>query len=333
MAKTKKYFEIWQHNIVRHLKEMHTRDMAKKQKNILKFCNIAFSRDMAKKQKKIFFKFCKIALCGIQNNMAKKRKQIFLKLSNVALCGIQNRCIRAYSKPFIFIRSRDTAKKRKKIPRYGKKTKKNIFEIWQHNIVRHLKEMHTYGQKTKINIFEIWQQNIVRKCIRAYFKLSIFTSSRDMAKKQKNIFKFCKIALCGIQNTLCGIQNRCIRAYFKPFIFIRSRDTAKKRKKIVFKFGNMTFFYFHQQPRYGQKQKNIFEFCNIALCGIQNRCIRAYSKPFIFIRSRDMAKNEKNILKLCNVALCGIQNRCIRAYSKPLYSSAAEIWPKTKKYF
>ncbi|KAL0099003.1 hypothetical protein PUN28_020210 [Cardiocondyla obscurior] len=48
-----------------------------------------------------------------------------------------------------------------------------------------------YGQKTKKNIFEILQRSIVRqlkRCIRAYFELSIFTRSRDMAKN-KNIFE------------------------------------------------------------------------------------------------------------------------------------------------
>ncbi|KAL0098640.1 hypothetical protein PUN28_020596 [Cardiocondyla obscurior] len=50
-----------------------------------------------------------------------------------------------------------------------------------------------------------------------------------------------------------------------------------------------------------KKQKKIFlKFNNIALCGIQNRCIRAYSEFFIFIRSRDMAKNEKIFLKFYN---------------------------------
>ncbi|KAL0107452.1 hypothetical protein PUN28_015790 [Cardiocondyla obscurior] len=55
-------------------------------------------------------------------------------------------------------------------PKYGQKTKKNIFEIWQRSIVQNLKKMHTglfqvfyfhqyYGQKTIKNIFDIRQQN------------------------------------------------------------------------------------------------------------------------------------------------------------------------------
>ncbi|KAL0130317.1 hypothetical protein PUN28_002152 [Cardiocondyla obscurior] len=280
-----------------------SRDMAKKPKKIFfKFCNIAFflfspAAEICKKQKKIFLNFCKIALCGIQNHMAKTKTNI-LKLSNVALCGIQNRCIREMHtglfRAFYFHQQL----------RYGQKTKKNIFEIWQHNIVRivrQLKKMHTglfrafyfhqqlrYGQKTIkifLNYCNIALCGIQNRCIRAYSKPFIFIRSRDMAKKRKTIFlKFC---------------NRCIRAYSELSIFTSSRDMAKN-EKIVFKFGNMTLcaeiwqkqknifeiwqhnivrhlkkmhtglfraFYFHQQPRYGQKQKIFLKFCNIALCG------------------------------------------------------------------
>ncbi|KAL0098765.1 hypothetical protein PUN28_020721 [Cardiocondyla obscurior] len=298
--------------------------------------------------------------------MAKKQKKIFLKFSNVALCGIQNRCIRAYSKPIIFIRSRDMAKKQKKI----------FFKIGKHLIMQHLKEMHTglfpafYFQQPRYTKNKKYFLNfhcaqlkidaygtIQTLCIRAYSELFIFTSSRDMAKNEKNILKFCNVALC-------GIQNRCIRAYSKPSIFTSSRDMAKNEKK---------YFLILQHSI---------------------RCIRAYSEPSIFTSSRDMAKKEKNIFEICNIALymakkrkkyfeicnqlrygqktikiflnycnialCGIQNRCIRAYSNRhmakkrkkyfeifivrqlkidaygpipnfLFSPAAEIWPKNEK--
>ncbi|KAL0098947.1 hypothetical protein PUN28_020890 [Cardiocondyla obscurior] len=279
MAKNEKnIFEILQRSIVRHLKRCiraysepsiftSSRDMAKKQKNIFKFCNIALcgiqnrcirayleSRDMAKKRKKIFLKFYNVAF----RDMAKKQKKIFLKFCNIALCGIQNRCIRAYSnivrhskkciraysEPSIFTRA-EIWPKNKKIflnfqPRYGQKTKKNIFENWQHSIVRHSKKMHT-----------------------GLLQVFYFHQSQDMAKKQKEMFlKFCNIALC-------GIQNRCIRAYSEFFLFIRSRDMAKKRKKIFLKF------------------------CNVALCATKNRCIRDYSELCIFTSSRNISKKRK----------------------------------------
>ncbi|KAL0098343.1 hypothetical protein PUN28_020313 [Cardiocondyla obscurior] len=76
-----------------------------------------------------------------------------------------------------------------------------------------------------------------------------------------------------------------------------------------------------------KKQKKIFlKFNNIALCGIQNRCIWAYSELFIFIRSQDMAKKRKKIfLKFNNIMHLGL--------FELLFSSEAEIWPKTKKIF
>ncbi|KAL0116349.1 hypothetical protein PUN28_009743 [Cardiocondyla obscurior] len=165
------------------------------------------------------------------------------------------------------------------------------------------------------------------------FRLSIFTSSRDMAKKQKNIFKFNNIALC-------GIQNRCIWVYSGFYFHLKPRY-AKKTIKIFLKFYNhcaaikdpyrpISGFLFSPAAEIWPKNKKIFlKFNNIALCGIQNRCIWAYSELFIFIRSRDMAKKQKKIflkfynvafrdmakkqkkliLKFYNVALCGIQNR------------------------
>ncbi|KAL0099511.1 hypothetical protein PUN28_019735 [Cardiocondyla obscurior] len=118
------------------------------------------------KTKKIFLKFNNVALCGIQNRCIwaysvflflseaeiwpktknifeilqhsiqlrydQKTKKIFLKFNNIALCGIQNKCIWAYSS-FYFHQK----------PRYGQKTKKNIFEIIQRSIVRQLKKMHS----------------------------------------------------------------------------------------------------------------------------------------------------------------------------------------------
>ncbi|KAL0098948.1 hypothetical protein PUN28_020891 [Cardiocondyla obscurior] len=82
------------------------------------------------------------------------------------------------------------------------------------------------------------------------------------------------------------------------------------------------------------------------------RCIRAYSEPsiftssrdmlFIFIRSRDMAKNEKIFLKFCNVALCATKNRslcatknrCIRDYSELcIFTSSRDMAKNEKNIF
>ncbi|KAL0098954.1 hypothetical protein PUN28_020897 [Cardiocondyla obscurior] len=142
-------------------------------------------------------------------------------------------------------------------PRYDMaKKRKKYFEIWQHSIVRHLKEMHT-----------------------GLFRPSIFTRSRDMAKKRKKYFEIW--------------QHNIVR-------HLKEMHT-----------GLFRTFYFHQQLRYGQKTiKNIFEIL------------------------QHMANERKKILlKFNNIALCGIKNRCIRAYSEFLFSSEAEIWPKTKKIF
>ncbi|KAL0098952.1 hypothetical protein PUN28_020895 [Cardiocondyla obscurior] len=310
-----KYFEIWQHNI-----EMHT--------GLFQAFYFHQSRDMAKKQKKMrcIRAYSEPSIFTSSRDMANERKKIFLKFNNIALCGIKIDALGPI-RSFLFSSEAEIWPKTKKIflklvhtrlfrtfyfhqkPRYGQKTIKNIFETLQRNIVQQLKIVHTslfrafyfhqqprYGQKTIKNIFEILQP---------YSEPSIFTSSRDMAKKQNKIFlKFCNIALC-------GIQNRCIRAYSKPSIFTSSRDMAKKQKKMFLKF------------------------CNIALCGIQNRCIRAYSELFLFIRSRDMAKKRKKIfLKFCNVALCATKNGCIRDYSElSIFTSRRNMATQRKKIF
>ncbi|KAL0098651.1 hypothetical protein PUN28_020607 [Cardiocondyla obscurior] len=55
---------------------------------------------------------------------------------------------------------------------------------------------------------------------------------------------------------------------------------------------------------------------------------------FIFISSRDMAKNNKIFLKFNNIALCGIQNRrFIWAYSELLFHQKPRYGQKRKKYF
>ncbi|KAL0116355.1 hypothetical protein PUN28_009749 [Cardiocondyla obscurior] len=104
-----------------------------------------------------------------------KTKKIFLKFYNVALC------IWSYSESFIFIRSRDMAKKQKKIHCA-------TFKIDAFGPIRSLlfsSEAEIWPKNEKKN-FEILQRSI----------LSIFTSSRDMAKKQKKIFlKFYNVAL------------------------------------------------------------------------------------------------------------------------------------------
>ncbi|KAL0099004.1 hypothetical protein PUN28_020211 [Cardiocondyla obscurior] len=150
MAKNEKnIFEILQRSIVRHLKRCirayseplfsPAAEISKNEKNIFENLQRSIVRQLKKmhtslfgtfyfhqkprygqKRKKIFLKFYNVALYG------QKTKKIFLKFNNIALCGIQNRCIWAYSS-FYFHQK----------PRYGQKTKKNIFEILQRSIVRH----------------------------------------------------------------------------------------------------------------------------------------------------------------------------------------------------
>ncbi|KAL0132881.1 hypothetical protein PUN28_000541 [Cardiocondyla obscurior] len=118
-----------------------------------------------------------------------------------------------------------------------------------------------------------------------------------------------------------------------------------KNEKIFLKFYNVAFivrhlkkmhtglfraFYFHQQPRYGQKTKKIFlKIYNVALCGIK-KCIRAYF--LLFSSAAEIwPKTKKIFLKFYNVALCGIQNRCIRAYFEPFIFIRSRDMAKTKK--
>ncbi|KAL0098380.1 hypothetical protein PUN28_020345 [Cardiocondyla obscurior] len=163
--------------------------MAKNEKKFLKFNNIAFllfspAAEIWPKQKNIF---------EILQHMAKNKKNIFEILQ-------------------------------RSIPRYGQKRKKN-FLILQRSIHCAAFKIDAFGPipsllfsseaeiwpKTK-NIFkfnnipfiliEIWPKTKkiflkfynIALCIRAYSEFFIFTSSRDMAKKQKNIFKFGNIA-------------------------------------------------------------------------------------------------------------------------------------------
>ncbi|KAL0116350.1 hypothetical protein PUN28_009744 [Cardiocondyla obscurior] len=144
---------------------------------------------------------------------------------------------------FIFIRSRDMAKKQKK---------KIFFKFLQRSIMNSgrtsshlfLSEAEIWPKNEKKYFEILTQQTIhcaaIKKDAYEFRELSIFTNSRDMAKKQKKIFlKFNNIALC-------GIQNRCIWAYSK--------------------------LYFYQMPRLGQKtKKNILKFNNITLYDIQNK--------------------------------------------------------------
>ncbi|KAL0098646.1 hypothetical protein PUN28_020602 [Cardiocondyla obscurior] len=302
------------------------------------------SRDMAKNEKNIL-KFYNIALCGIQNRCIwhcaaikksiraylsllfssepryKKTKKFF-KFNNVALCNIQNRCIWAYSELFYLHQPR-YGQKRKNIlkfynlyfhqqPRYDQK-KKNIFKF---NNPR-------YGQKTKIflKFYNIWPKNEKKNILKFYNVAFICATFKiDIWPKTKKIFlKFYNIALC-------GIQNRCIWAY-SSLIFIRSRDMAKnekyfeilqrsivllfsseaegKNEKIFLKFYN--FFIFIRSRDMAKNEKNIFEILQ-PLCGNLKRCIGLF-RTFIFIRSRDMAKNEKNIFEI-------LQRSIVRQFKK-----------------
>ncbi|KAL0098641.1 hypothetical protein PUN28_020597 [Cardiocondyla obscurior] len=324
----------------------------KTKKIFLNFGNIALSRDMAKNEKNIL-KFY---------NIWPKTKKIFLKFYNVALCGKKKMHTGLFEPLF------------SSEAEIWPKTKK-IFEILQH--------MAKKQNKIFLKFNNIALCGIQNRCIQAYSEFFIFIRSRDMAKNEKNILKF--------YNHCAAIKSdayKPIPIYSEPSIFTSSRDMAKKQKKIFLKFNKIALC----KPRYGQKRKKYFEILQRSivrqlknciraysessivistLCGIQNRCIQAYSEFFIFIRSRDMAKKQKKIfLKFYNVALCGIQNRCIWAYSsfyfhqKPrygqkqknifeilqrsivrqlkkcirvysefLFSPAAEIWPKNKKIF
>ncbi|KAL0116346.1 hypothetical protein PUN28_009740 [Cardiocondyla obscurior] len=261
MAKNKKIFLKFYNLLFSSAAEI----WPKTKKIFLKFNNIALSRDMAK-NKKIFLKFNNIALCA---EIWPKTKKIFLKFYNVALCGNK----KMHTGLFDIVRQLKKCIRHCaafKIDEFGPiwsilfsseaeiwpKNEKNIFEILQRSIPR-------YGQKQK-NILKFYNVALslcgIKRCIRAYSEAFIFTSSRDMAKKQKKIFlKFNNIALCDMAKkqkkiflkfnniALCGNQNRCNWAYSELFIFIRSRDMAKKQKKIFLKFNN------------------------IALCGIKNR--------------------------------------------------------------
>ncbi|KAL0098652.1 hypothetical protein PUN28_020608 [Cardiocondyla obscurior] len=80
--------------------------------------------------------------------------------------------------------------------------------------------------------------------------------------------------------------------------------------------------------------KIFLKFYNVALCGIKNKCIWAYSELFIFIRSRDMAINGKYFEILQRSIHCAAFKidafRPIRSF---LISSEAEICQKRKNIF
>ncbi|KAL0110681.1 hypothetical protein PUN28_013945 [Cardiocondyla obscurior] len=97
---------------------------------------------------------------------------------------------------------------------------------------------------------------------------------------------------------------------------------AKKTKKNIFEIWQHSIIW--------PKNKKLFlKFYNVALCGIQKKCIQAYSKHSIFTSSRVMAEKRKKLfLKFYNVALY--------AYGPVpnlLFSPADEIWPRNKKNF
>ncbi|KAL0115680.1 hypothetical protein PUN28_010899 [Cardiocondyla obscurior] len=261
-------------------------------KNERKYFEI-LQRNMAKKRKKIFLKFYN-PLFSSEAEIWPKTKKIFLKFNNIALCGIQNRCIWAYSELFIFIRSRDMAKKRKNILKFNnialsrdmaKKRKKLFLKfynvalcIWAYSSF-YFHQKPRYGQKRK-KYFEILQHSI--HC--AAFKIDAFGPIRSFLfsseaeiwpKTKKNILKFYNI----------WPKNE------KNIFEILQRSIVRQLKKMH--TGLFRAFYFHKQPRYGQKQKNILKFNNIALCGIQNRCIWAYSSFYFHQKPRYGQKRKK----------------------------------------
>ncbi|KAL0098764.1 hypothetical protein PUN28_020720 [Cardiocondyla obscurior] len=117
-----------------------------------------------------------------------------------------------------------------------------------------------YGQKTKIFL------NL----------LSIFTSSRDMAKKRKKYFK------------------------------IWQHDIVRHLKEMH--TGLFRAFYFHQHA------------------------FGPIPSPLYSSEAEIWPKTKKIFLKFCNIALWHSID-AFWAYSELLYSSEAEIWPKNKKYF
>ncbi|KAL0098951.1 hypothetical protein PUN28_020894 [Cardiocondyla obscurior] len=102
---------------------------------------------------------------------------------------------------------------------------------------------------------------------------------------------------------------------------------AKKRKKIFLKFYNVAF------RDMAKNEKNIFENWQHSIVRHLKRCIRAYSEPFIFTSSRDMAKNKKIFLKFCNHC-AQLKIDAYEPIPSLLFSPEAEIWPKNEiKYF
>ncbi|KAL0130319.1 hypothetical protein PUN28_002154 [Cardiocondyla obscurior] len=177
-----------------------------------------------------------------------------------------------YSSLPIFTSSRDMAKT-KKIDTYGP-----IQAFYFHQQPRYM------AKKQKINIFGIWQQNIVR----------------NMAKKQKKYFEI-------LQHSIVRHSNRCIRAYSKP-LYSSEAEICRiwlKTKTNILKLSSVAL----STEIWPKNKKIFFKFCKIALCSIQNSCIRAYYKPFIFIRNRDMAKETKT-------NIFGIIQRSIVRHSK-----------------
>ncbi|KAL0098377.1 hypothetical protein PUN28_020342 [Cardiocondyla obscurior] len=180
---------------------------------------------MAKKRKKKFsreFYNVPIQAASIFWLRYIKQKNI-LKFYNVSIGQqLKKKCIqRVYSDfpiifhqpSFIFIRSRDMAKKQKNVA--GEILQRSIYIVaFKINALGPIRNLYfhqkpRYGQKTKKKYFEILHNHC------ASFKIKMHSGL---------IFLYFPI-------TLCSIQNRCIRAYSDLLFSSRSRDMAKKRKK------------------------------------------------------------------------------------------------------
>ncbi|KAL0098376.1 hypothetical protein PUN28_020341 [Cardiocondyla obscurior] len=114
---------------------------------------------------------------------------------------------------FIFIRSRDMAKKQK-----------NYFEILQHSIFLFSSEAEIWP-KTKKKYLKL-QRSIVRQLKKMHtglFGVFIFIRSRNMTKNKKNIFE--------IYNSIAAIKD----AYGPIRSLFISSNMAKKRKKNILK--------------------------------------------------------------------------------------------------
>ncbi|KAL0098488.1 hypothetical protein PUN28_020444 [Cardiocondyla obscurior] len=273
-----------------------SRDIDKNEKNSVLFSPEA--KILIKKQKRIFknlamnHRAVTSADASFRNNFQRStlpKAEILTKTKKIFLSGNVSLCIWPVPNVLIFTSNENGLKN------------KNIFEIWQHGIVRHLKN--AYCRKTK-NIFEI---------------LANVALTELWPKNEKNYFE--------IYNVVVRYLTKCILAYSEPSIFTSSRDIHCAQLKID-AYGPVPNLLFSPADEIWPRNKKKIFFENW-----QHNIMHKWPvpNPSIFTSRRDMAgKYKKIFLKFYNVALCGIQNRVSGFIPSFLFSSENEIWPKTK---